>query len=58
MITFGLIAIFFLLIIAFALIAYTSNNRKRASMKGTPSMPTTGHDGSNAQTARATGSGN
>lgn len=58
MITFGLIGIFLILLIAFGLIAYTSNNRKRAGMKGTPNMPSTGHDGGTANVARAPGSGN
>lgn len=57
MITFILLGVFFLIAVTFALIAYSSNNRKRAGMKGTPNMPVTGHDGSPAN-ARATGSGN
>ncbi|MFC6644408.1 hypothetical protein ACFQBQ_02130 [Granulicella cerasi] len=45
MITFLLLGFFIVLGLGFGLVAYTSNNRKRAGMKGTPSTPPTGHSG-------------
>jgi hypothetical protein len=39
MVTFILLGFFAMIAIAFGLIAYTSNNRKRAGMKGTPTQP-------------------
>jgi hypothetical protein len=56
MITFILLGFFAILGIVLALVAYSSNNRKRAGMKGTPNTPPTGTNGETA--GRATGSGN
>jgi hypothetical protein len=52
MIVFMLLAIFVVLAIVFALIAYSSNNRRRAGMKGTPNTPPTGTNGESAAVRR------
>lgn len=52
MIVFLLVAIFAILGIVFALVAYSSNNRKRAGMKGTPNTPPTGTNGESAAVRR------
>jgi preprotein translocase subunit SecG len=48
MITFILLGFFFVLAMAFAVIAWGANQRKRAGMKGTPNMPPTGTNGGSA----------
>lgn len=45
MIVLLLLGFFVLLGIVLALVAYSSNNRKRAGMKGTPNTPPTGTNG-------------
>ena len=45
MIIFILLAFFAILAIGIGLVAYSSNNRRRAGMKGTPNTPPTGTNG-------------